>query len=452
MAHRSALLSSCADFLEIEKDGSVKLSDADLRDFILSPASSTLEPCQVTEIHEMIAVVCLRHMQCLHSQTLIRPWLLTGAWLTGDTERCHVRKYATTFWHEHFRLAEGHSRSLPFIFDCVIRLALADDEPEHTPQSVKSDLRVNYGLWICSVYDFKVTGKEYLQMGADVDVQHLCGETLLHAAAANGSASVLKLLLDRGMNGLNGKKESKPSDSPSFTASPAPVTAATSYEGGEHMIKSDCSHVCGSAFAGLEQFTPLHLAAIHGNADIAKLLVEAGSDIDGTTIGTTETALHLAVSTGNDRLVRYLIDNGANPNAQNFALETPLQIAIEERWEAIVELLVQRDAKMPVASSPDEDFMDEVLQEMGYANLIDQSNSPFPGTEKLMQGSQHSMASNLPMSSGARFTMSQDGCAEDESSGAESDEWYLVGKCDSSKADRLTSEPPTQRSLSDIMN
>lgn len=86
----------------------------------------------------------------------------------------------------------------PALLDQTIQSALADDGVEDGVKIFSPDIRVNAGLWICSIYDFKGLGKMYLQMGADIEYGHALDQTPLHIAAANSSAGMLRLLLDVG--------------------------------------------------------------------------------------------------------------------------------------------------------------------------------------------------------------------------------------------------------------
>ena len=54
--------------------------------------------------HEMLAIVCIKHLQCLDRQTLLKPWIST---LNGRHE-CPLRGYATNFWDEHSRMAQSN--------------------------------------------------------------------------------------------------------------------------------------------------------------------------------------------------------------------------------------------------------------------------------------------------------------------------------------------------------
>jgi hypothetical protein len=190
----SELVELCAYLLVVDDDRQVQFCDRDLRNLILSPEMSIVDPCQHTQVHEMIATVCLRHVQCLHRQSIFRPWLLTGDWLQGQVKRCQFWNYSTSFWYAHFRIAEGDSPDLPAILYRILQSALLEDKLELGPGETISDRRINIGLWVCSQYDLSILGRTLLEMGADVDYKHTVGGTPLHGAAANSSANMLKLL------------------------------------------------------------------------------------------------------------------------------------------------------------------------------------------------------------------------------------------------------------------
>src|SRR6202042_3386013 len=118
--------------------------------------------------------------------------------------------------------------------------------------------------------------------------------------------------------------------------------------------------------------TPLHLAAGHGHAEIVKLLLNAGSNLNATTSGSNENALHFAVEIGSEDVVRYLMDYDADPEAQTADSETALQIAIKERHDSIVRLLLERGARLRPASYQDECYLEKALKGCGLAEAIRQ--------------------------------------------------------------------------------
>jgi Ankyrin repeats (3 copies) len=361
----------CSGLLTIQPNGLIEFCNGDLRTFVLSPAMSTLDPCQDTRVHEMMAAVCLYHLQCSHKETIFRPWLLTERWLKGEIKQCHMKSYSESFWHEHYRVAETSSRHLPSLLDHVIQSALAESDSEEGFELVNPDVKVNSGLWICSLYDFKVLGKTYLQMGADIGYRHALDETPLHIAAANSSASMLKLLLDAGadpgwtdVDGMNALHHS------SISGLAEAVSLLVDH--GADVNASTCSCSCvRPCFCARDQ-TPLHLAAGYGHAEIVKLLLDAGSNLNATTSGSKENALHFAVEIGSEDVVRYLMDYDADPEAQTADSETALQIAIKERHDSIVKLLLERGARLRPASYQDECYLEKALKGCGLAETVHQ--------------------------------------------------------------------------------
>jgi ankyrin repeat protein len=361
----------CSGLLTFQSNGLIEFCNGDLRNFVLSPAMSTLDPCQDTRVHEMMAAVCLHHLQCSHKETIFRPWLLTERWLRGEIKRCDLKSYSESFWHEHYRVAETCSRHLPSLLDHVIQSALAENDSEDGFELVNPDVKVNSGLWICSLYDFKVLGKTYLQMGADIEYRHALNETPLHIAAANSSASMLKLLLDAGadpdgtdVDGMNALHHS------SISGLAEAVSLLVDH--GADVNASTCSCSCVRSCFCARDRTPLHLAAGHGHAEIVKLLLEAGSNLNATTSGSRENALHFAVETGSADVVRYLMDCDADTEAQTANSETALQIAVKERHDSIVRLLLERVARLRPASHQDECYLEKALKGYGLAETVRQ--------------------------------------------------------------------------------
>ena len=75
-------------------------------------------------------------------------------------------------------------------------------------------------------------------------------------------------------------------------------------------------------------FTPLHLAAFFGHADVARLLVTHGADVDAHGTGwMTGTALHSAASARHAEVVEALLEAGADPNARQSGDWIPLHAA-----------------------------------------------------------------------------------------------------------------------------
>jgi ankyrin repeat protein len=62
--------------------------------------------------------------------------------------------------------------------------------------------------------------------------------------------------------------------------------------------------------------TPLFLAAMSGNVQIANLLIEANADVEAATVGTGEAPIHQAALSGHTQIINLLLEANANVNGK----------------------------------------------------------------------------------------------------------------------------------------
>ncbi|MCZ7558710.1 MAG: ankyrin repeat domain-containing protein [Burkholderiaceae bacterium] len=86
--------------------------------------------------------------------------------------------------------------------------------------------------------------------------------------------------------------------------------------------------------------TALMLAALHGQLEVARLLVRKGAEINRT----GWTPLHYAATNGHADVARYLLDENAYIDAQSPNRTTPLMMAARHGHSDAVRLLVQAGA------------------------------------------------------------------------------------------------------------
>lgn len=98
-------------------------------------------------------------------------------------------------------------------------------------------------------------------------------------------------------------------------------------------------------------YTPLHLAARNGSAAVVKALLVAGANANSATTSGAATPLHLAAAQGNTEAITALLDHGAQVNAKEGAWgQTPLMWAAAYNRLGAVELLLARGADVKLTS------------------------------------------------------------------------------------------------------
>jgi ankyrin repeat protein len=95
----------------------------------------------------------------------------------------------------------------------------------------------------------------------------------------------------------------------------------------------------------LQIATELRNAAIEGNVDKLRQLLDQGVDVNMRTLtGLLYTPLHNSVSRGHLEAVKFLVERGADLNATNSEGETALHLAVKHRFPKIIEYLIEKGA------------------------------------------------------------------------------------------------------------
>jgi len=150
--------------------------------------------------------------------------------------------------------------------------------------------------------------KSLVSAGADVDARETKQEqTALMWAVAQGHPAVVKLLIDSG------------ADIHARTKTSGPVVLGTGYA-----TKSNSRFDIPLSLGG---FTPLLFAAQQGDVDSARILLDAGADVNQTTADGLSVLL-IAADSGHEDLSLYLLERGADPNAKDRNGMTPLHFAL----------------------------------------------------------------------------------------------------------------------------
>lgn len=170
----------------------------------------------------------------------------------------------------------------------------------------------------------------HLNRGANINARNGKNKTLLHLAAMNGQEAVVQLLLHWGANKdmriENGK-----------------TAWDLAMDGGYGSVADLLGLSCAPATEFGE--TSLHLAAVGGDCEIIRGLLDGGTNVDARD-GQGKTALHLAVEGGHLEAVNLLFDRGADVNTDIMFGETALHLAARNGRLEIIPLLLERGARV----------------------------------------------------------------------------------------------------------
>lgn len=97
------------------------------------------------------------------------------------------------------------------------------------------------------------------------------------------------------------------------------------------------------------EWTPLHLAATIGSAEIVRLLIQNGADVEACDVDLyRSTPLHFAAQLGKLLAVKALVENGADPESADKQERTPGQLAEMNGHTNVAEYLSDRKSPSQV--------------------------------------------------------------------------------------------------------
>ena len=158
--------------------------------------------------------------------------------------------------------------------------------------------------------------------------------TPMHAAAMEGHAEILSLLLE---HGADVDPRSRNGHTPLHCAS-----KKGHLEAGQCLLDHGAD-INAQCFKGLEGSTPLHYAGFAAMVDYTRMLLEHGAAVD-IADDNGYTPLHDPLSTNTVEITQLLLDHGADVNARNCRGEAPLNRTIYNEDTKIARLLLEHGA------------------------------------------------------------------------------------------------------------
>ena len=156
-----------------------------------------------------------------------------------------------------------------------------------------------------------------LDAGVDANTTQPGGETLLMTAARTGDADTVRLLLARGAD-PNVREDLRGQTALMWAAANnnAGAIYALAEQGADlHARTDNPSRGAGRGFSSAPAtgFTPLLFAVRAGHLDAARVLLDAGADVNDA-VSDGQSALVVAAANANWELAAYLLDRGADAN------------------------------------------------------------------------------------------------------------------------------------------
>ena len=208
-------------------------------------------------------------------------------------------------------------------------------------------------LWLAAMNGSEAMVALLLDAGADANAALKMGETPLMTASRGGAVEAVELLLDHGADVNAAEKERQQTALMWAVAQQHPAVVRVLIEHGADIhartaVWDQLENTAGNtnptgnfrrAHGGS---TPLLFAARHGDVETARVLVEAGADVNDTAASGTS-ALVIAAHSGHGRLAIHLLEQGADPNAAE-AGYTALHAAVLRSEVELVDALLEHGA------------------------------------------------------------------------------------------------------------
>ena len=166
------------------------------------------------------------------------------------------------------------------------------------------------------------------QHGAEVDVRGIYGRTPL-TSAARGHRELVEWLLSHGADpNICGEI---------FCFTPLHIAA---YHGQVEISRILLQHKADQNALDQDGRTPLHSASEQGDINLARLLLEYDVDVN-VQDNKRSTALHLASEKSELEVTRLLLEHGADVEAEDNRGRTPFQVASGQQRDGITKLLLE---------------------------------------------------------------------------------------------------------------
>ena len=191
------------------------------------------------------------------------------------------------------------------------------------------------------------------ELRANIGASDPNGDTVVHCAVRNSNSGILQFLVERGGIDLTERNHGSGSN---IDRRGNPMTRSTPIVDAVYYGNAEAARILLDAGVGMEivsdarSYTLLHILghckSKRNVVGVAKLLLERGVDVNRKTSEKNggESPIHTASRYGHASLVEIFLDHSADVNAKNIGGRTPLHLSSSSNYSDIVELLLRRGA------------------------------------------------------------------------------------------------------------
>ena len=249
-----------------------------------------------------------------------------------------------------------------------------------------ADATVGDLLHVVTRYGYSEVARILVERGADPSNQARDGQSPLHVASAYGNMEITRLLVEHGADiSTRDNKGLIPCDvawreghseiARFLTEHAACTTTQADDKRTLSLLPDEEEVVCVPTEQGANattvannRWTPLHVAAEQGNAEVVRTLVEHGMDV-AARADNGWTPLHVASSCGSVEVLRILVEHGADVTARADNGWTPLHVASSCGSVDVAQFLVDHSVDATVQANDGLTAL-RVAAEVGNAAVV----------------------------------------------------------------------------------
>ncbi|XP_006901143.1 PREDICTED: NF-kappa-B inhibitor beta [Elephantulus edwardii] len=181
-------------------------------------------------------------------------------------------------------------------------------------------------LHLAAILGEATTVEKLYTAGAGVRMAERRGHTALHLACRTGAHDCARMLLQPRPQPHRGAPNTCDVQGPVHTPDHSPAALSSDLEKEEEESEEDWRLQLETE--NYEGHTPLHVAIIHKDAEMVRLLQEAGADLNKPEPTCGRSPLHLAVEAQAADVLELLLKGGADPATRMYGGRTPLSSAM----------------------------------------------------------------------------------------------------------------------------